>query len=180
MNTQNLTGKNQDVPYEIRKLTTPESLQIVRDIADDIWPKTYRGIVPDAQIPYMMEMMYAPAVMEKELAEGYSFAALDVDGQSVGYISWSAYPNPGSTEAKLHKLYLLGEYHGKGWGQVMLKYVMDEARKAGFQTLRLNVNKANLPALKAYKRAGFVITEALVTDIGDGFVRDDYIMKITL
>ena len=179
MNMQNLTDKIQNVPYEIRKLTTPESLQIVRNIADDIWPKTYRGIVPDAQIPYMMEMMYAPAVMEKELANGYAFSVLEINGQPVGFSSWSSYPKY-PTEAKLHKLYLLGEYHGKGWGQVMLKYVMDEARKAGFQKLRLNVNKANLPALKAYKRAGFVITEALVTDIGDGFVRDDYIMKITL
>lgn len=184
MNTQDLTGKftgkNQDVPYEIRKLTTPESLQVVRDISNDIWPKTYRGIVPDEQIPYMMEMMYSPAVMEKELAEGYSFAALDVDGQSVGYISWSAYPNPGSTEAKLHKLYLLGEYHGKGWGQIMLKYVKDEARKAGFLTLRLNVNKYNAAAQKAYKRAGFAIVEAPVVDIGGGFVMDDYVMKVTL
>ena len=62
----------------------------------------------------------------------------------------------------------------------MLKYVKDECRKAGFLTLRLNVNKYNAAAQKAYKRAGFAIVEAPVVDIGGGFVMDDYVMKVTL
>ena len=61
-------------------LETPESLQIVRDIADEVWPKTFAPILPPEQIPYMMNMMYAPEVMERELREGYKFAALAVSG----------------------------------------------------------------------------------------------------
>ena len=68
-------------------LETPESLQIVRDIADEVWPKTFAPILPPEQIPYMMKMMYAPEVMERELSAGYRFAALCLDDRPVGYVS---------------------------------------------------------------------------------------------
>ena len=43
------------------ELKTPESLQVIRDIAASIWPETFREILSSEQITYMMEMMYAPA-----------------------------------------------------------------------------------------------------------------------
>ena len=76
--------KTQFLPLE-----TPESLQLVRDVAEEVWPKTFAPILPPEQIPYMMRMMYAPEVMELELAEGYRFSALLVDGAPSGYVSVS-------------------------------------------------------------------------------------------
>lgn len=49
------------------QLNTPDALQIVRDIAADIRPKTFSNILSREQIVYMMEMMYAPGVMKKAL-----------------------------------------------------------------------------------------------------------------
>ena len=83
-------------------LDTPESLQIVRDIAAEVWPKTFAPILPPEQIPYMMDMMYAPEVMERELREGYKFAALLVDGKPSGYISWSPYGPDTASAANLY------------------------------------------------------------------------------
>ena len=40
----------------------------------------------------------------------------------------------------------------------------------------LSVNKRNAKAIAAYHRNGFVIAESVVTDIGGGFVMDDYVM----
>ena len=42
--------------------------------------------------------------------------------------------------------------------------------------VRLQVNKANVRAQRAYERFGFVRIEEAVFDIGGGFVMDDYIM----
>ncbi len=47
---------------------------------------------------------------------------------------------------------------------------------AGAHRLILSVNKRNAQAIAAYKRNGFVIAESVVTDIGGGFVMDDYVM----
>ena len=155
-------------------LDTPESLQIVRDIADEVWPKTFAPILPPEQIPYMMNMMYAPEVMERELREGYRFAALVVDGVPSGYVSWSHYH--GDT-AKLHKVYLLTSCHGKGFGRMMLDYVSDVCRAAGFGRLRLNVNKHNERAIAVYRKNGFETVESVKNDIGGGFYMDDYVME---
>ena len=155
-------------------LETPESLQIVRDIADEVWSKTFAPILPPEQIPYMMRMMYAPEVMERELREGYRFAALVVDGVPSGYISWSPYQ--GDT-AKLHKVYLLTTCHGKGFGRMMLDYASDVCRAAGFKKIRLNVNKHNERAISVYLKNGFETVESVKNDIGGGFYMDDYVME---
>ena len=155
-------------------LETPESLQVVRDIAAEVWPKTFAPILPPDQIPYMMNMMYAPEVMERELREGYKFAALVVDDMPSGYISWSPYH--GDT-AKLHKVYLLTSCHGKGFGRMMLDYASEVCRAAGFNTLRLNVNKHNERAIAVYLKNGFRTVESVKNDIGGGFFMDDYVME---
>lgn len=160
---------------EIRKLETPESLEIIRNIAADVWPKTFRNILSPEQIAYMMKMMYAPEVMERELAQGFYFEALFLDGEPAGYVSYSAYGEPG--EAKLHKVYLLEKYQGRGYGSLLLRHVADRCRELGFRGLRLNVNKHNERARRAYLRNGYQEIEAVKIDIGDGFFMDDFVMR---
>ena len=158
-------------------LTTPDSLQTVRDIATVIWPETFKLILSADQITYMMQMMYAPEVMEKELADGYHFDAVCVDGIPVGYMVYSAYD---TATAKLHKLYLLSHYHSRGIGSAMLRHVENETRELGFKFLHLNVNKNNGKAIKAYLRNGFANIEAVKIDIGNGFFMDDFVMEKAL
>ena len=161
------------------QLNTPESLQTIRDIAADIWPKTFAAILSREQIAYMMEMMYAPEVMAKELADGYNFEIVRVDGIPAGYMVWSAYP-AAPDSAKLHKLYLLQEYHHQGIGSAMLTHVAGRARSSGFSRLRLNVNKYNEAAKKSYLCNGFSVTESVKIDIGNGFFMDDFVMEKVL
>lgn len=159
-----------------RILDTPESLSAVRTIAEVIWPVTFAPILSQKQIEYMMNMMYAPEVMERELASGYRFEILQAAGKDAGYISYSPYEGHPDT-AKLHKVYLLQEYHGQGLGQVMLDHAQEQCRKLGFSYIVLNVNKYNDRAIKAYKRNGFEIAESVKNPIGNGFFMDDYVMK---
>ena len=159
-----------------RILDTPESLSAVRAIAEVIWPVTFAPILSPEQIAYMMNMMYAPEVMERELASGYHFEILQVDGKDAGYISYSPYEGHPDT-AKLHKVYLLGEYHGRGLGQVMLEHAQEQCRKLGFAYIVLNVNKYNERAIKAYRRNGFETAESVKNPIGNGFFMDDFVMK---
>ena len=50
----------------------------------------------------------------------------------------------------------------------------------GAKYLRLNVNKHNEKAIKAYLRNGFVTVESVKNDIGNGFFMDDFVMQKTL
>ena len=77
---------------------------------------------------------------------------------------------------KLHKLYLLPELHGRGLGSLLLQHVEREVCGGAARRLILFVNKRNAKAIAAYQRNGFVAADSVVTDIGGGFVRDDYIM----
>ena len=163
---------------EFVPLKTAEALARVRAIADDVWPKTFREILSPEQIVYMMKMMYAPEVMEKELVNGFLFDLLVIDGRDAGYMVYAPYDEPETM--KLHKLYLLEEFQGKGYGQKMLRYVADAARKTGFRFLILAVNKRNVKAQKAYERFGFKQYKSVQIDIGNGFIMDDYWLRYGL
>ena len=163
---------------EFQKITDAEGLSSIRAIADEVWPETFAPILSPEQIVYMMKMMYAPEVMEKELANGFFFDLLTIDGVDAGYMVYAPYEEPETM--KLHKLYLLEEFQGKGFGQKMLHHVAEEARKRGFKFLILAVNKQNTKAQKAYERFGFKQYKAVQIDIGNGFIMDDYWLRYSL
>lgn len=159
---------------DFSEAATEKDLQVIRDIAADIWPKTFAEILSAGQITYMMQMMYAPEVMRNEVNNGGHFIIVSVDDTPAGYISWSPYQPEGT--AKLHKLYLLQKFHHLGIGSAMLAEVEKRAANAGFTRLILNVNKYNETAKKAYFRNGFTIAESVQIDIGNNFIMDDFVM----
>ena len=46
-----------------------------------------------------------------------------------------------------------------------------------YNKIRLTVNKYNQYTIDAYNKWGFKTVDSVVTDIGNGFVMDDYIME---
>lgn len=57
--------------------------------------------------------------------------------------------------AYLGFMYTLPEFRGKGINQMILKALQDWAKSMGLNELRLTVYEDNLPAVKAYEKAGF-------------------------
>lgn len=162
----------------IRILDKPE-LALVRRVADMVWPVTFREILSPEQIAYMMEMMYAPAVMEREYDDGISFYGVFDGEKPVGYLIWGRSDSAPDT-AKLHKCYLLPEYQGKGIGSMMLNEAKAYAKEAGFAKLRLHVNRNNAKAIKAYTRNGFQTVATVDKPIGNGFFMNDYVMEVEI
>jgi GNAT superfamily N-acetyltransferase len=167
------------------KITQPHALQIIPAIGEHlpaiselggvIWRACYPGIITTEQIDYMLARMYSPDVLCDEIrSQGIRYDQLLVDGKPAGFASYGPTSEPGVM--KLHKLYLLPEMQGCGLGSRLLQHVEGEVRTGGARRLILSVNKRNAKAITAYKRNGFVIAESVVTDIGGGFVMDDYIM----
>ena len=92
----------------------------------------------------------------------------------VGFIAFE--PRTHEDDAFLHKLYILPEAAGQGIGAAALNWVSEQAAKHGLKRLRLFVNKRNVQAVRAYLRNGFIFDQDVITDIGEGFVMDDFVM----
>ena len=145
-----------------------------RAVAEKAWPPTYRGIIPDAQIPYMIGRMYSPEAIREAAAAGTPFYLVRADGADAGVCSVDLRPAADGS-AELHKLYLLPAYWGRGVGAWLLAELCRRAKEAGAASVWLRVNKRNARAQKAYRAAGFSNVRAVCTDIGEGFVMDDFV-----
>ena len=163
----------------IRRIAADE-LPMVQKLGHKIWAQCYPGIISEQQIDYMLSIWYQPAAMAREMElRDVWYALVEVAGHgAVGYVSFEKYP---ATElCFINKLYLLAEMHGRGLGCLILDWVSDRAREMGCKHLQLRVNKANAPAIRAYLRAGFVFLDDVCSDIGSGFVMDDFRMEKAL
>jgi GNAT superfamily N-acetyltransferase len=154
-------------------------LPAISELAGVVWRACYPGIITHAQIDYMLARMYSLDMLRDEIrSQGIRYDRLLVDGKPAGFASYG--PTSELAVMKLHKLYLLPELHGRGLGSRLLQHVEREVRAGAGRRLILSVNKRNTKAIASYQRNGFVIAGSVVTDIGGGFVMDDYIMAKNL
>ena len=164
-------------------------LATIERIARATWPATFSDILSAEQIEYMLRRMYRREALEEQLAQGHVFHLLlertdrfsdtyvgEVSKQyrAVGYVSHQVDYLPGTT--KIHKLYVLPETQGSGYGRAMLQQVERLARRAGQQRLRLDVNYQN-KAVGFYERLGFEKLDRFDTDIGNGYLMEDWRME---
>lgn len=164
----------------IREITDAGQLKLVGALAWKIFPKTYENLIPAEQIPYMMRVMYDDAVLREEFRSGVKFAVISDAELPVGYVSWHPAEFDGRRIMRLEKLYLDFSRHGRSIGNMAIHYVVDAARRADASFVSLNVNKANLRAQKAYRRAGFYRWRSEKEDVGGGFFKDDHVMRFDL
>jgi diamine N-acetyltransferase len=159
------------------KKVTPADIAMVETMAAEIWAVCYREILTTEQINYMLKLMYSKEVISGELATGVVWEIIKTeDGLDLGFLSMSF----DSATAKLNKLYLKSDFQGKGYGNKSLEHAKIKALENGCNSLYLAVNKKNHKAIKAYERAGLKCTQQITTDIGNGFVMDDFIYTIEL
>jgi ribosomal protein S18 acetylase RimI-like enzyme len=80
-------------------------------------------------------------------------------------------------EYKLDKLYVHPDRQRQGVGGALVRHVSGRARELAYPLVMLAVNRRNEKAIAAYTKLGFILRESRVTDIGHGFVMDDYILE---
>ena len=152
-----------------------EHLPAIAELARLIWHECYPGIITREQIDYMLAKMYSLETLRAELKSGICYEQLLIDEDLSGFASLG--PTGQADVFKLHKLYLHPKQQGRGLGTALLMHCENEARKLGASQLILNVNKHNRNAIDVYQRNGFSITDSVVSDIGNGYVMDDYVMS---
>jgi ribosomal protein S18 acetylase RimI-like enzyme len=164
-------------PLSIRRATVAD-IPLLRDLAERTWRQCYAAILSPEQMDYMLSRMYAPGVIAQEIADGVIWELALEDENAVGFHSCAF--DMGDRTLKLHKLYVLPEAQGRGFGKALLARARALAGTLGARKVWLQVNKNNASAIRAYERAGYCVERAAVFDIGGGFVMDDFIMALAI
>ncbi|BBA35922.1 GCN5-related N-acetyltransferase [Methylocaldum marinum] len=156
----------------------PAGLQDAETIAGmalEIWRRHYLpDVLNQDEIDYFWNRMYRPEAIRNEMECGIVYERILRQGEMVGFLAY--HHQPEQARMRLNKLYLLPQYHGRGYGALALAHVKAVAARLGAREIYLYVFRKNNTAVRAYLRAGFVIVRAEVTECGDGYYYDDYVM----
>ena len=160
---------------EISKASVND-INTIRKIAHDTWPKVYGAINSTAQIDYMLDLFYSEsALVESIRKKEHSFLLVKKQNVAIGF----AHVEHGYLEQKvtrLHKLYLLPETHGSGFGKLLIEAVAAKSKENLSTILSLNVNKYN-PAIAFYNKMGFEIVGDEKLAIGNNYLMELQLTK---
>jgi len=149
---------------------------IIQNIATETWYATYSEILTAEQSEYMLDMMYSIEALKDQVSnKAHHFLLVTDDEQYMGYVSYELnYENTNKT--KIHKLYVLPRFHGFGVGKILIDEVAGIAKENFNNAVLLDMNKNNT-AVHFYNKMGFKVVAEKCTDIGNGYIMDDYVFE---
>jgi len=148
----------------------PGDFARIAQMADIIWREHYIPIIGKPQVDYMLEHFQSVPAISRQVSENMLYYIIMKQEIYIGYMAIQKR----GRELFLSKIYLFREYRGEGHGKAAMEFTEEKAREFECDRIALTVNKNNLLSIQAYLKMGFENTGALVTDIGGGFVMDDY------
>lgn len=151
-------------------------LEVIESLAQQIWTEHYTPIIGEKQVAYMLDKFQSVHAMKEQQNTGYCYYLLSMGNASVGYLSFLAEED----NLFLSKIYLLSKCRGKGVGAKSMEFIVEQANLKGLRGVRLTVNKYNNKSIAAYTKMGFKTLRAVVFDIGQGYIMDDYEMHLEL
>lgn len=156
----------------INKAENTTQVYNIAELAKEIWTEYYTPLIGESQVTYMVEHFQSFEKINSEI----------LANETIYYLAYY-YDNPaGYCAIKieedgifLSKLYVKEEFRKLGIGRCMLNHIIENSM--GKSYVYLTVNKQNFSSISTYEKLGFKIIDACITDIGSGYVMDDYIMK---
>lgn len=159
------------------EVKTPSQIERTAAMADEIWHEWFPRLLSPEQIDYMVEKFQSAAAMTRQMSEeGYRYFILRKGETPVGYTA----VKPDGDSLFLSKIYIKKEHRGSGYSRETLDFLRELCAEEGFSSIWLTVNKYNESSIAVYKKLGFELFGDGVTDIGNGFVMDDYYFRLTL
>lgn len=156
-------------------------IKTVVKLANAIWHEHYAPMIGTDQVSYMLENFHSKAVIEDEIAnQGHLYFLIKHQGRAIGYMGVQPLKDEGEGVLKLAKLYILSSERSRGIGRMAIGYLVDLADDLDLNRISLTVNKNNTHSIAAYKKMGFEQTGTALTDIGGGYVMDDFVMELVI
>lgn len=165
----------------------------VAAIAAAIWREHYTPLIGPEQVEYMLENFQSAEAIARDIEKGMLYYLAEDTAQDHGAeddvrggAKTSAVPagymalRLDAGRLFLSKLYVEKSFRGQGIAKHFVETAARVAREHALPRIRLTVNKGNAGSIAAYRRMGFETVESVVSDIGNGFVMDDYVMELRI
>ncbi len=123
----------------------------------------------------MLDLIYSTEALTRVMKDGSQQFMLLSDER--GDQAFAAY-GPRKEEklvTKLHKIYVLPDNQGKGYGKVLVNEIIQRIKKENHHALDLNVNRYN-PAISFYEKMGFTVIREEDIAIGPYWM-NDFVMR---
>lgn len=174
------------------QVTTPEEVEDLAKLAGKIWREYWPALIGEAQTEYMIENFQSLEAIKRDMAEHdyrYWFVVddeLTAEGADEACAPWFArgiagytggHTEPETNRFFISKIYLLAGARGHGYCSRTIEHYDALCRDEGLRAMYLTVNKHNELGTRAYFAKGFEVIDSVETDIGEGFIMDDYIME---
>jgi tRNA(Arg) A34 adenosine deaminase TadA/L-amino acid N-acyltransferase YncA len=168
---EKLRERNRMYSINFIEAKTPSQLSRTAALAGEIWREWFPAVIGEAQTEYMIEKFQSLDAMKNQVEnDGYIYYILQKNGVDLGY---SAIAKKNDT-LFLSKAYIKKEHRGNGYFRELINFLIEYCGKQNLTAITLTVNKHNEKANAVYNKCGFEKTGEGVTDIGGGFVMDDF------
>lgn len=160
------------VQFKLAK--TNLDFKIISVLAKNIWTEHYTPIIGLDQVNYMLEKFQSEIAIQNQInIDNYKYYLIIYENTAIGYLSIKN----NDDALFLSKIYIDKSCRGKGLGKIAINFIEEQAKDLNCQTIYLTVNKYNINSIMAYQKIGFIKTEELFIDIGNGYVMDDFRME---
>lgn len=160
----------------IREISGDSDIRLIAQMAQEIWNEAFSGIITQEQINYMVDKYQSYHAMKDQIEnQGYRYFIISKDGKDAGYCGVQVKED---NSLYLSKMYLLKEARGQRLFEQMTNHLVKLCRDKGISRIWLTVNKHNDRAIAAYIKNGYKNIRSQTTDIGNGFVMDDYVFEL--
>lgn len=162
---------------EIRYIMPADNRIAISNVYEQSWKYAYRDIIPQDYLNSIPEGQWTSTLDNQDRN---TLICIDNDKiigtSSFGKPRFEQFQNYG----EIISIYLLPDYIGKGYGKILMKAVLSELKKQGYENIFLWVLEENKRARNFYEQYGFLATDDFLNDnIGGKNLREiRYIYKI--
>ena len=146
------------------------------EFAKDVFIDYYHDLIGLDQSLYMADKFLSYNAIKNLMDNNAIFNMIKIDDDIVAFNEYLKDDN----RIFLSKLYVHKDYRHQGLGKIMLEECIRYGKENNCECIYLTVNKNNTDSINTYKHLGFKVIDAVVNDIGNNYVMDDYIMQLDI
>ena len=168
---------------EISKVTTNE-VDLLRNISAQTFTETFAHQNSESDLQKYISEKLSTEQLSKELnSKDSSFYFLKLNPHIIGYLKLNA--GEAQTERQsgntleIERIYISNKFHGKGFGELLLKQAINTAKQYQAHYIWLGVWEENFKAISFYKKNGFSQFDTHTFKLGND-VQLDIMMKLVL